>query len=548
MTQFEFVTISDPREAKKHSTKVRRHVMKDIGKSRRKPKQQSPTSRSKEKTAGSRKSSSGDSADDDDTTAAAAAGREVDDAQDVLPTPRRDGTGGRGAPGRRRPMQVSIGRERDMSNCAARVPVSPWAEGLISQMVYPIEMNENKLDLLRFLIEESRYVFRPFRFLWLSLAVTDEAAWYITLANSAAWRDGDWGAMTKDISSSAEALTYYSKSLKSISERLKHVPEDSDLEGLIVAIAGCICHDATMGNFDRVNVHLLGLKRMVDRKGGMDKLTLPILPLAIAWLDLNAATFRNDAPYFPPPMKGIAFHFDDVEYESAYLNSLLQRWDSQCPSLGDIQHALIATAKVAAYVDKYGRKPEFWCDDITLARLLSPASYDILTLPGRALPDDALNDQYSGVAAREAFRRAALIFLADIKARFNAPAFEVRMHLNAFRQISHLPLVDWAAVPELNLWAHVEAALMEDVEEHRKWHIEVIAGIMSIMDLRTAAQGLGVARGIIWAESLMGKRAAQLEVDLDAHLRAMSPCAPPVQQIQETHQRPLVIQPRVLSA
>lgn len=38
-----------------------------------------------------------------------------------------------------------------------------------------------------------------------------------------------------------------------------------------------------MGNFDRVNVHLLGLKRMVDRKGGMDKLTLPILPLAIAW-------------------------------------------------------------------------------------------------------------------------------------------------------------------------------------------------------------------------------------------------------------------------
>jgi hypothetical protein len=82
-------------------------------------------------------------------------------------------------------------------------------------------------------VEEARYVYRPFRFLWLGLSVTNEAAWYITLANSAAWRAGDWGAMVKDIQGNPEALSYYSKSLNRIGERLKDVSDDGDLEGLV---------------------------------------------------------------------------------------------------------------------------------------------------------------------------------------------------------------------------------------------------------------------------------------------------------------------------
>lgn len=83
------------------------------------------------------------------------------------------------------------------------------------------------------MVEEARYVYRPFRFLWLGLSVTNEAAWYITLANSAAWRAGDWGAMVKDIQGNPEALSYYSKSLNRIGERLKDVSDDGDLEGLV---------------------------------------------------------------------------------------------------------------------------------------------------------------------------------------------------------------------------------------------------------------------------------------------------------------------------
>jgi hypothetical protein len=38
MTNFEFVNVDRPGDEKRHASRIRRHVMKDIGKARRKPK------------------------------------------------------------------------------------------------------------------------------------------------------------------------------------------------------------------------------------------------------------------------------------------------------------------------------------------------------------------------------------------------------------------------------------------------------------------------------------------------------------------------------
>ncbi len=43
MPKFEFVHVERPGDEKKHSSKIRRHVMKDIGRSRRKPKNHGET-------------------------------------------------------------------------------------------------------------------------------------------------------------------------------------------------------------------------------------------------------------------------------------------------------------------------------------------------------------------------------------------------------------------------------------------------------------------------------------------------------------------------
>jgi hypothetical protein len=96
---------------------------------------------------------------------------------------------------------------------------------------------------LSIVVEEARYVFRPFRFPWLAMSLADEAAWYVTLANAAAWRGGEFGAPKKDARYNSEALSYYTRSLELIGKRLGTAVEKKGIEELIVAVMGCICHD-----------------------------------------------------------------------------------------------------------------------------------------------------------------------------------------------------------------------------------------------------------------------------------------------------------------
>lgn len=110
----------------------------------------------------------------------------------------------------------------------------------------PVGMNDNRNA--RPVVEEARSVWRPFRFTWLSMGVTGEAAWYITLANAAAWRSGDFGGLPHDVAGCPEAMSYYAKSLEPIAKRLSDFTDDDDkdtAEGLVIAVTGCLCHDVS---------------------------------------------------------------------------------------------------------------------------------------------------------------------------------------------------------------------------------------------------------------------------------------------------------------
>ncbi|OTB13944.1 hypothetical protein K445DRAFT_142578 [Daldinia sp. EC12] len=234
MPEFEFVNVARPGDVKRHSTKIRRHVMKDIGKARRKP---------RAKTRGAvpviGESSSSSTARD------------------------RDGDGG------------------SASSSSLRLP-SPRADSVLQNLPYPIDMNEERLSLIRYIVDEAKSHYRPFRFTWLTMGLSDTAAWHITLANAASYRKAGQGNMTAEYSCSVEAMKWYTLSLASITKRLAD-PNEKDSEGLIVAITGFVCHDATLGNFDRFCIHMDGLQKLISKKGGLDSLSSPFLRFMISW-------------------------------------------------------------------------------------------------------------------------------------------------------------------------------------------------------------------------------------------------------------------------
>lgn len=86
------------------------------------------------------------------------------------------------------------------------------------------------------------YVFRPFRTVWFSMALTDASAVLVALANAAMFLDQRQRAHTYRYETSAECLTYYGQCVQQVTRRLGDVRENLS-EGVITAILGLICHD-----------------------------------------------------------------------------------------------------------------------------------------------------------------------------------------------------------------------------------------------------------------------------------------------------------------
>ncbi|KAI1266084.1 hypothetical protein F5Y18DRAFT_36616 [Xylariaceae sp. FL1019] len=461
MAKFEFVNVDHPNALKKHSTKIRQHVMKDIGKSRRRPKKQKSTP-----------------------------------IAELVPT---------------EPGSSSTNSENSYD---LAIMADPLADNNLHKLIFPIAMDEERRNLARFLLSEAQATYRPFRVPWLTMGMSDSAAFYITLANAELFKGMKPGEMKPDYTTSEKAMKWYTKSLKMVSQRLID-PENHD-EGLLVAIAGHICHDTSICNFERQAIHLQGLKRLVEGRGGIQTIGYPLLRLMISWHDLTGASYRNAVPYFDVPKDAITDV--DTGIDTVYLQRLLDNWDRKCPYLGDLLSALKATAAVASYINRRCHEPNFWQGDVVAAQLLAPALHELLSLEGRALPDDPCDSHFSGIAAREAFRRSSLIFLASVKTKFGAVSWDLKRHIEDFRQISRIPRVEWPVVPEINLWAHTIVALQDSNDESRNQQVAIIVSIIEALGLTSAHQALEVVRGIIWIEDVFADRVQFLQDDIDKYL------------------------------
>ncbi|KAK5624572.1 hypothetical protein RRF57_000288 [Xylaria bambusicola] len=464
MLEFEFVHVGRPGDEKKQSTKIRRHVMKDIGRSRRKPKMCSKR------------------------------------------------TAAKPAPAKSAPSSESEQRSEPVL-----VP-SPLDESRLRSIVFPTDMDEKRRNLARYLFAEACSSYVPFLFPWLSIGIVDAAACTVRLQNL------KLGKGNPKFDTDTEAMKLYTLSLQSVSERLAD-PSERGNEGLLAAITGIICYDefvsnffkkTATGNFSRQTIHLQGLKQLIDDIGGINTIMNPMLRLIVSWYDLTGAAYRNTLPLFEVP-KGSITEIDTTTNDSIYFKMLLGSWDRNCPYLGDIQSALLATAAAASYVNTRCRNANFWKEDTTAARLIIPALHAVLSLEGRVLPNDPSDPTFSGIVAREAFRRSSLIFLASLKVKFGVASAELNRHLKDFQEISRIPYVDWAVVPELNLWAHAIAAL-EAESDQRSWHVSVIVEMMEGAGFTSSQQAMDVVRGIIWIEALFVGKVEWLCRDLDSLL------------------------------
>ena len=86
--------------------------------------------------------------------------------------------------------------------------------------------------------------YRPFRQLFVRMAIFDSSARKLVLANAAIFLSQRWRPATEAFIETPEAATYYSQSCKELSLRFSD-PSDRLSDAVIATVLGFLCHDVS---------------------------------------------------------------------------------------------------------------------------------------------------------------------------------------------------------------------------------------------------------------------------------------------------------------
>ncbi|KAL6880844.1 hypothetical protein J3F83DRAFT_720033 [Trichoderma novae-zelandiae] len=447
--QFSFVNISHPEEGRSRRVlaSVRRHVMADVGRAKRK--------KAKWK---------------------------------IIPLQM--------ASGGKSPGAGAAHVETDESAPLARMPPS--------FQTHLIDTDTHACALISFMTAEADYVYRPFRISWVQIGLSDATAFNLWLAQAIVIRNGCLheavaASSNTEYLTNSEANKYYSKSLAQLSHRLSN-REECVSSGVIATIMGFICIDTRVGNWDRYSMHMNGLERIYHLRNGFEGLDAEI-PLMAFFVDLIGASMLDRYPRFPIPRQfnnpSNVDHEDDVPDE---LRALLRKAEKVAPEGKRIYAMLRKTASVVAMVNRSTSDPLFWIQDAVLVEKLGLASHSILSVPKS--PEDDPQIDYTVFVVQRMVQLACLMIISKLKqlAAFHYADMDPlrdRM-LSLLREpCGEIP----AELKKLRLWALVTACSLTDLEAQGPFLLEARHSIRAL-GYHAAEEAIECVRGLLWLESI----------------------------------------------
>ncbi|PYI04693.1 hypothetical protein BO78DRAFT_347280, partial [Aspergillus sclerotiicarbonarius CBS 121057] len=391
----------------------------------------------------------------------------------------------------RRRVMREIGRSRRTHprsltwNLALKPSADPAVESIPASLdpcnntFYPTPLDDRGLQLMHFMTSDRDYVFRPFRTVWFTMALTDTSAVLVALANAAMFLDQKLRAQTYRYETSTECLTYYGQCVQQVTRRLGDARENLG-EGVITTILGLVCHDLYTGMLDRWNTDICGLGRIFQLRGGYRGLDANVARFA-GWLDVVGSVMEDTRPRLPIPPE---FETQPPDVVAPGLRSLLHdlgSMDDSCEIATAFRHASF----IIQTIEESLRHPEApWKheNNLTVIELFGPATHFLLSM---TRPTEVECDAMGVQLLQEAIRLALLLLLAGLKEE----VFLFTSHERDYLQYKFSALVPQLRAADyddsclkLYLWALVTVSLLSHLSQPGLY----------VDDIRSALDRLGI--------------------------------------------------------
>ncbi|EXJ56868.1 hypothetical protein A1O7_07212 [Cladophialophora yegresii CBS 114405] len=360
------------------------------------------------------------------------------------------------------------------------------------------------------------------------MAVVDCTAFYLSLANAALFFHQKTINTGSEHSDFEESSKYLSLCLNQVVHRLKQEPENIS-EGVITTVLGFLCHDCTVGRWDRYAMHMDGLQNILLVRGNFQRLESTVA-MFVSWFDVLGSSIFDTKPRFPLPQSSTTSTSHQVPLSTA-LQQLLLRLSDGSDQDKKIATALENSMQLATFVNENAYNQRFWKDGATAARRITPVMHLLLSLP-RPLDFEAPSTVLPEIAMRELVRLALLIMLTRLKKACSLVSDELDTLLERFSLMIRTSTYFDRRFPELSLWATVIVATMEQAEQRRNVYVGAISIFMENMGIYLGEDAIARVKKLVWLDPLMDAGARSLEFELNCAARFL-PIAPEASHFNE---------------
>lgn len=359
----------------------------------------------------------------------------------------------------RQPQSIDGGRHRT-ALASPRIE-RLWTGRMDPFIHYPIKMTHRTLQLMDHVFDERYGNTPPFREAWLPVGMLHAASFHQVLSNAAL----NIAALRarKSIPEQKESMKHHTTALKLIAKDITD-REQSIGDGVIGAIIGFACYSHVIGNQSIFHMHMKAVMEVIRLRGGINTFhSNPILRIVVFWVDVSASVTGDTHPYFPLPSELIPKNPSLGELPYPLLaRQISNSWRWEYPETFEVINIM---GDIRSY--SHNLEKEVIRSKSEIYKRGAVAAYGILPLLHRLLnlKTESTDDQHQKM---NIVRLGCILYFAEIRRLFGIMGIMHSQHIKNLRSLLEFQADDWGALEILKAWV-LTMASMECTGAERKW-------------------------------------------------------------------------------
>ncbi|CAI6303832.1 unnamed protein product [Periconia digitata] len=372
------------------------------------------------------------------------------------------------------------------------VPIERFGAGAVDPFsAYPIELDDSSKELISFIFRDNSAHSRQLRGSWYPVGLSDKVSFHNLLSNSRLY-------MLKELTGSffrqddVLSLSHHNSALRLMADKM-HDPQQHSTDEMLASISSFMAHHHVLGTFVGWEQHRHALVRVIQLRGGIDRITDENLRITVSWCDL-IGSFSQDIPSIVPmPRKWKDDASTPPGSPRPYCHVSLQ-WKLELPMMLEWITIFDDIAQLIS-LDRAFRDRDLQ-RAATSGSWMEPMIFRLLAF--RPLTRGTERED----VIEEVCRLGAMLFLAPIWRWLGAtPVWTSCISQNLLMVLSN-NMVEWGDLKCLLLWTLYFAALEAQEAREKSQFTFMLAVLMNGSYMEDWSELMEIVKGVLWVEQV----------------------------------------------